>query len=221
MLRAQSLRCWVPWAHPAARGAVRAASRRCHGSATPDGMPDLEKLLAFTALGDRDAFSQLYEATRRRAWAICLRLLRDPAQAEDAMQDAYVKVWHQASSYRPAAGAAEAWLAAVVRNTCRDRLRSQRRDLADSMEELPAATELADPAPNPEQRLEASLSQGRVRQCFEALQPRQRELLTDSYVLGLSHSELSERRGMALGTVKTIIRRSVLALRDCLGQAAS
>ena len=184
-------------------------------------MPDLDRLLAFTALGDRDAFARLYDATRRRAWAICLRLLRDPAQAEDAMQDAYVKIWHQATSYRPASGAPESWLAAVVRNTCLDRLRARRREAADSLDELPDAAQLADPAPGPEQRLQASLSQGRVRECFDALKPQQRELLTDSYVLGLSHSELSLRRGLALGTVKTIIRRSVLALRDCLGQAAS
>ena len=199
----------------------RAAPRRARDSTTPPGMPDLEKLLAFTALGDREAFSRLYEATRRRAWAICLRLLRDSTQAEDAMQDAYVKIWHQAASYRPASGAAEAWLAAVVRNTCRARLRAQRRDLADSLDELPDAVEYADPAPNPEQRLEASLAQGQVRRCFEQLQPRQRELLTESYVLGLSHSELSERFGMALGTVKTVIRRSVLALRDCLARGVT
>ena len=183
-------------------------------------MPDLEKLLAFTALGDRAAFAELYEATRRRAWGICLRLLREHDLAEDAMQDAYVKIWHQAGSYRPAVGNAEAWLAAVVRNTCLDRLRSRRRERSESLDELALAEHIADAAPGPEQRMEASLSQGRLQQCFDALKAQQRELLTDSYVLGLSHAELSARRGMALGTVKTIIRRSVLALRDCLAGAA-
>ena len=183
-------------------------------------MPDLQRLLAFSALGDRDAFAQLYEATRRRAWAICLRLLRDPAQAEDAMQDAYVKVWHQARRYRPALGAAEAWLAAVVRNTCLDRIRASRRDPAESLDQLPEQAQPHDSAPGPEQRLQASLSQRRLQQCFDQLQPRQRELLSDSYILGLSHAELSARRGLALGTVKTLIRRSVLALRECLAGAA-
>ncbi len=183
-------------------------------------MPDLQRLLAFSALGDRDAFAQLYEATRRRAWAICLRLLRDPAQAEDAMQDAYVKVWHQARRYRPALGAAEAWLAAVVRNTCLDRIRASRRDPAESLDQLPEQAQPQDSAADPQQRLQASLSQRRLQHCFEQLQPRQRELLSDSYILGLSHAELSARRGLALGTVKTLIRRSVLALRECLGGTA-
>lgn len=185
-------------------------------------MPDLEKLLAFTALGDRGAFAELYEATRRRAWAICLRLLRTTDLAEDAMQDAYVKIWHQAASYRPAAGAAEPWLAAIVRNTCLDRLRALRREQTRSLDdELEHVAEIADPAPDPQQRLEASMSQGRLQECFDALKMQQRELLTESYVLGLSHAELSAQRGMALGTVKTVIRRAVLALRECLAGAGS
>ena len=180
-------------------------------------MPDLEKLLAFSALGDRGAFACLYEATRRRAWAICLRLLRRTDLAEDALQDAYVKIWHLAASYRPSAGSAEAWLAAVVRNTCLDRLRAQQREQAHRLDDPEQALQVADPRADPEQQLQASLSQGRLQECFDALKQQQRELLTDAYVLGLSHSELSTRRGMALGTVKTIIRRSVLALRECLG----
>uniref|UniRef100_E6PVB1 Putative RNA polymerase sigma factor n=1 Tax=mine drainage metagenome TaxID=410659 RepID=E6PVB1_9ZZZZ len=183
-------------------------------------MPDLEKLLAYTALADQQAFAALYEATRRRGWAICLRLLRDPAQAEDAMQEAYVKIWHQAASYRPTQGAAEVWLATVVRNTCLDKLRAKGREPVESLDAMEVPLDPADTAPGPEQLLERSMSHGSLERCFDELKPQQRELLTHSYVMGMSHGELAKLSGMALGTVKTIIRRAILALRACLGEGA-
>ena len=184
-------------------------------------MPDLEKLLAYAALADQQAFAALYQATQRRAWAICLRLLRDPSAAEDAMQDAYVKVWHQAASYRPAQGSAQAWLAAVVRNTCLDKLRALRREPVESMDAMDAPVDPADAAPGPEQLLERSMSHGTLERCFGALKPQQRELLTQTYVMGHSHRELASLNGMALGTLKTVIRRAVIALRECLGEGAA
>lgn len=187
----------------------------------PPSIPDLEKLLAYAALGDHQAFASVYDATRRRAWAICLRLLRDRALAEDALQDAYVKVWHQAVNYRPAQGAAEAWLATVVRNTCLDKLRALKREPVDSMDAMHTPLDPADAAPGPEQQLERSMSHGSLDRCFGQLKAQQRELLTHSYVMGLSHGELAARTGMALGTIKTIIRRAILALRACLGEGAT
>jgi RNA polymerase sigma-70 factor (ECF subfamily) len=184
-------------------------------------MPDLEKLLAYTALADQKAFAELYEATRRRGWAICLRLLRDPAQAEDALQDAYVKVWHQASSYRPEQGAAEAWLATVVRNTCLDKLRAKGREPVESIDAMEVPLDPADAAPGPEQLLERSMSHGALARCFDELKPQQRELLTHSYVMGMSHGELAKLTGTALGTIKTIIRRAIITLRECLGEGAA
>ena len=187
----------------------------------PPSIPDLEKLLAYSALGDHQAFAAVYDATRRRGWAICLRLLQDRALAEDALQDAYVKVWHQAANYRPTQGAAEAWLATVVRNTCLDKLRALKREPVESMDAMHTPLDPVDGAPGPEQRLERSLSHGSLDRCFEQLKPQQRELLTHSYVMGLSHGELAARTGMALGTIKTIIRRAILALRACLEEGAT
>lgn len=186
-------------------------------------MPDLQSLLAYTALSDRDAFSQLYAATRSRAWAICLRLLRDTAAAEEAMQDAYVKIWNQAAGYRPHLGSPEAWLSALVRNTCLDRLRASKREAqyfvpmqADEDDDPP---EIADHR-TPEALLEAGLQGRQMEDCLGQLQPRQRELLAAAYVMGQTHAEVARERAMPLGTVKTLIRRAVLLLRDCLGEGA-
>ncbi len=181
-------------------------------------MSDLSALLAYTALADHKAFAALFDQTRARSWAICMRLLGDRQLAEDAMQDAYVKIWHQASSYRPHLGDPDAWLATVVRNTCRDALRSLRRegvhrvDAGDEHGNLPEVADLRTP-----ESLLASRMGGRMEDCFEQLAPRQRDLLCAAYVMGQSHGELARERSLPLGTVKTLIRRAVLALRDCLG----
>ena len=186
-------------------------------------MPDLQSLLAYTALADRDAFSQLYAATQSRAWAICLRLLRDRSFAEEAMQDAYVKVWHQAASYRPALGSPEAWISALVRNTCLDRLRANKREaqyvVSLQGDEADDPPEIADDR-TPEALLEARLQGQPMEDCLGQLQPRQRELLAAAYVMGQSHAEVARERALPLGTVKTLIRRAVLFLRDCLGEGA-
>ena len=184
-------------------------------------MSDLSALLAYTALADQQAFAELYETTRAHSWAICRRMLGDEQLAEDAMQDAYVKIWHQAGSYRPQLGDAQAWLATVVRNACRDRLRALSREgahLSDRADALGDPPEVADHR-TPEAVLDARMS-GSVEDCFEQLAARQRDLLTAAYVMGQTHGELARERGLPLGTVKTLIRRAVLALRSCLGALA-
>lgn len=179
-------------------------------------MTDLPTLLAYTALADQEAFAQLYQRTRARAWAICLRLLRDRQAAEDAMQDAYVKVWNQAATYRPQLGLAEAWLASIVRHTCLDHLRDSRRTASRRVEldDVAETAELADPR-SPEVLMASRLG-GREEECIDQLQERQRDLLTAAYVMGQSHAELARERQMPLGTVKTLIRRAIVAVRDCL-----
>ena len=184
-------------------------------------MPDLSALLAYTALADQQAFAELYEKTRAHVWTICRRMLGDDQLAEDAMQDAYVKIWHQAGSYRPHLGDAQAWLATVVRNACRDRLRALSREgahLSDRADGDGDPPEVADHR-TPEAVLDARMSAS-VADCFEQLAERQRDLLTAAYVMGQTHGELARERGLPLGTVKTLIRRAVLALRACLGAPA-
>ncbi len=184
-------------------------------------MVNLEALIAYSALSDPDAFARLYAATRAQAWAICVRLLRQREPAEEAMQDAYLKIWHQAANYRPQLGDARGWLATIVRNTCLDHLRRRRRDEQHRVDDDPdGATPEAVDLRSPEALLEASASAG-VEDCMERLELRQRDLLTESYVLGLSHSELAVRRNMPLGSVKTAIRRGLQALRDCLKAEAA
>lgn len=190
----------------------------------PRFMADLASLVAYTALGDRDAFAKLYRATRSRGWAICMRLLRDRAAAEDALQDAYVKVWQQAASYRQHLGTVEAWFSTIVRNTCLDRLRTQERDarlLEDSPLEESVEAHVCNVDTTPEMQLMLTGQRHRLQECIDQLDVRQQDLVVSAYVMGQSHAELAAERRLPLGTVKSLIRRAVLWLRDCMGGVAT
>ena len=83
----------------------------------------LADLLARTALADQRAFAELYRLTAPHLYGVALRILREPAQAEELLQDAFVSVWHHAGSYAAAKAKPRTWLAAIVRNRCLDQLR--------------------------------------------------------------------------------------------------
>jgi len=179
-----------------------------------DPNPDLVKLLSACALGDRDAFQQLYLATSPKLFAVALRILRSEAQAEECLQDAYVKIWQRAGDYRPHLASPVTWLVTIVRNGALDSLRRNRRQV-----------ELADPAhleflmdehtstPGPEgEESDAAL----LRDCLKRLREDQRRCIEIAYFEGLSHSEVAERTQTPMGTVKTWIRRGLDELRKCL-----
>lgn len=176
------------------------------GSGEPSG---LQALLSAIAAEDRAAFRSLYQATAPKLFGIVLRITGNRAVAEDALQDVYVKVWQKASLYRPESGQPLAWLAAIARNSALDRIRSQRvertRDAGDEdlLERL-AAVELG-----PDTR------EG-LRQCLAELDEDERRCVILAYCSGYSREELAEQFGKPVGTIKTILYRSIRALRTCL-----
>ncbi len=96
---------------------------------TPSARSDaLAGLLARTALADQAAFAELYRQTSAHLYAVALRILREPATAEETLQEAFVSVWHHAGSYSPAKSQPQTWLASIVRNRCLDRLRRREPD---------------------------------------------------------------------------------------------
>lgn len=163
-------------------------------------------LLEQTARGDVEAFHALYTLANRRLYSIILRILRDHALAEDALQEAFLKVWRKAARYDPLAGAPLAWMAVIARNTALDFARSVKPhvELNDSdLEDL--SVETADP---PDARLEASLKE---------LPAEQANALVLIHTYGFSHSELAAHLGVPLGTVKSWVRRGTESLRIQLG----
>ena len=174
---------------------------------------DIEEMIARMAMGDRGALSGLYAATSAKLFGISLRILGDRAEAEDALQEVYVKVWHNAGRYRQNGLSPMTWLITVARNHSIDRLRARPKGVAP----LDEAAELADLAPNPEEALLASGLTGRIAACLDALDPDRADAVRRAYLGGEAYADLSARYAVPLNTIRTWLRRSLLKLRECLG----
>lgn len=170
--------------------------------------------LARVALGDRKAFRALYDATNRKLFSVCLRMLQDRADAEEALQEIYVKIWKRAGSYRQGVAKPMTWLIAVARNHALDVLRRRRQ----ASEELEEADEVADPRSGPEEAAVHASEGRRIDDCMKLLEDDRAQAVRSAYVEGLSYLELAGLHGVPLNTMRTWLRRSLLKLRECLDQ---
>jgi RNA polymerase sigma-70 factor (ECF subfamily) len=176
---------------------------------------DLAHWLARSALGDRAAFEQLYEATCSRLFAVVLRIQRDRGLAEELLQEVYVTVWHSAGAFDAARSQPLTWLTAIARNRAIDSLRRAAVRPAAASEELDADS-LEDERPDPAELLQRALDRQLLGLCLEQLAPPQRQSIALAFYDGLSHAEIALHLREPLGTVKAWLRRSLQALRDCL-----
>lgn len=187
-------------------------------------MTDREQLAAWleaTARGDEQAFQRLYAATSSQLYALLLRILRNPERAQDALQDAYVRVWQKADTYSVERGAPLTWLLSIARYRALDVLRRKRPEVAMPEEPDRVATLLEDEQSlSPLEANENQQSLEAVRACLHTLQDQQRDSVLLAYYEGLTHQELSERLDAPLGTVKSWIRRGLMRLRECLSERA-
>lgn len=174
----------------------------------------LVDLLRAVAQGDQSAFADLYRRTSAKLFGICLRMLRERGEAEDALQDVYISVWKRAGTFDPSRAAAMTWLITLARNRAIDRLR-QHRD--DSLDEATIA-DLADEGPTPALNAELSQQRQRLERCIDALEPKQKSAVRAAFFTGATYNELAERDGVPLATMKSWIRRSLIRLRSCLEQ---
>ncbi len=174
---------------------------------------DLDDDLRRCGRGDRAALRRIYDTEGPRMLGVALRILRRQQLAEEAVQDAFVQVWQRAESFDPERGAAKTWLYAVLRNRALNILRGEARtDLIEDFE----AMGLASPEEDPESVMAQLSDAGALRRCLERLEPARRRAVVLAYMHGLSHGELAARVGVPLGTMKSWLRRSLLALRECL-----
>lgn len=177
---------------------------------------DIGGILARVALKDRAAFSLLYSRLSAKLFAICLRMLKDRGEAEEALQDVFVKIWHKAGSYTGEGDNAYPWLCAIVRYHCIDRLRARR----PQTEDIDAAVDIADLAPDPEQSAVLRSEGGCIDSCLDALDPDRALAVRQAYVEGLSYQELADQFAVPLNTMRTWLRRSLLKLRECMDEHA-
>ncbi len=168
-------------------------------------------LLAQCAQADGAAFRRLYDQQAPMLYAVAIRITRDAALASDAVHDAMLQVWRNAARFDPARGNARAWLISLVRYRALDTIGRTRREVVGV-----AMPEPIDPEPLPLDRLQATQSGQALHRCLEEIEPVRRGLVALAFVEGLSHSEIAQRARQPLGTVKSGIRRALLALRACL-----
>jgi RNA polymerase sigma factor (sigma-70 family) len=171
-----------------------------------------EAVLARVAGADEGALAELYDRFGRVAYGLALRILRDPALAEDAVQDAMLGVWRTAASFDERRGKASTWILTLVHRRAVDVVRREDRRRAQPLDDAPvASTQATD-------ETAAVRSQRRaVQAALAQLSPDQREALELAYYGGLSQSELAERLGVPLGTVKSRMFAALSKLRDLLG----
>lgn len=165
----------------------------------------LDDQLIAIGKGDRVAFRALFDAYARIAMGIAMRILRERDLAEDAVQEALMRVWRMAGKFDPARGAAKPWLGVIVRNTALDQVRGRRPAIAiEDVDTIYMAVNQPEPPDN------------RLRQCMAMLPSEQAKAIATMYNYGMSHSELADHLGQPLGTVKSWVRRGTHSLRRCM-----
>lgn len=166
-------------------------------------------LLAQIGRGNEGAMATIFDRYSRLVYSVALRVLRDPAAAEDVLQEVFMQMWRKPEALVTNRGAVGAWLAVVSRNRSIDLLR--RRKPTDSVDDvvLASSTNLAVEA-------ERNFMIERARAVMVSLPMEQRKTLEMAFFDGLTHSEIAETTGDPLGTVKTRIRTALLVLRKAM-----
>jgi RNA polymerase sigma-70 factor, ECF subfamily len=174
---------------------------------------ELERALSAVARGDQGAFTAVYDQAAAAVLGTVRRVVRDPAQSEEVMQEVLLEVWRTAARYDPSYGSATAWIMMLAHRRAVDRVRSEQR-AADRELRAARASIAYDQVTD---AVEARLEHERVRRCLGALTDLQRESVTLAYYGGYSYPEVATLLGVAVGTVKTRMRDGLIRLRDCLG----
>ncbi|HEX8513461.1 MAG TPA: sigma-70 family RNA polymerase sigma factor [Allosphingosinicella sp.] len=176
---------------------------------------ELAAALGRVAGGSRSALAEVYHKTSAKLFGICIRILGERAEAEDALQDIFISVWRKAGTFDAAKASPITWLAALARNRSIDRKRSQ-ASRAPTSAMGDEAIEVADEAPDALAGLESAEEAGRIALCLGELEERQNRAIRAAFYEGLSYPEVARRLAVPLGTMKSWVRRGLLRLRECL-----
>lgn len=179
-----------------------------------EGRAYLVDRLRAVADGDRAALRQIYERTAAKLFGVCLRILDSREEAEDVLQDVYLTVWNRADSFDPARASPITWLATIARNRAIDR----RRQIGPRAFDRPVdeAVDIADASPDALALLHRSEDTRRLAECLGALDDRTRGAIVTAFYGGRTYEELAETAGVPLGTMKSLIRRGLMRLKECL-----
>ncbi|RRV09326.1 sigma-70 family RNA polymerase sigma factor [Pseudomonas sp. v388] len=180
---------------------------------------DYEAALQSCARGERQALHRLYQQESARLLGVVQRIVRDNALAEDIVHDAFLKIWTGAGSFDASRGSARGWMFSVTRHLALNRLRNTAREVRmdEDVDEDHQAQATLEGWQETGDAFDWRVNPGRIHSCLEQLEPVRRNCVFHAYVDGYSHQEIAVKIGAPLGTVKAWIKRSLKALRECMG----
>jgi RNA polymerase sigma-70 factor (ECF subfamily) len=182
-------------------------------TAQQDGRALLLQLIAEVAQGDKSAFARLYGLTHAKLLGVALRILRDRAQAEDVLQESYLKIWRHAANYDPAIASPMTWMATITRHGAIDAVRKRRIEAFGGEDEMAA---VASNDPDPVEEIHLARLRPKALAAFALLPEDKRRLIMLAYLRDRSRQQLSTRLGVPANTVKTHLRRALLELRGTM-----
>jgi RNA polymerase sigma-70 factor (ECF subfamily) len=174
---------------------------------------ELSGLIQRVAAGERDALGELYDVTVGKLFALARLILRNDADSEEVVCDVYTQVWQEAAKYRGDRGGVLPWLLMICRSRAVDRTRRNRARLPQASREALPDDEASSPEPGPEDILNLVQQGTAVHRALQTLPPVPRQLVSLAFFSGLSHPEIAEKCRLPVGTVKSHIRRALMALR--------
>ena len=179
------------------------------------GLEDLE-LLAKIGDQDREALSILYDRYGRRVFALAVRILNDPVGSEEVTQDVFMSVWRRGATYTTKKGKFTTWLFSIAHNRTIDELRKRRRDRSRLNDNIEDHYDLKSGDISPADAAVAQSEYAKIRAAMEGLPEEQKNVVELSYFKGLTQTEIADKTGQPLGTVKTRMRLALKKLRKAL-----
>lgn len=164
--------------------------------------------------GERPALENLYRRTSAKLFGVCLRILTDRAEAEDVLQEVYLTVWNKAAQFDADRGLSPiTWLVSIARNRALDRMRAKKQRFGG----LDEAAEIADLSPLADAALAARETSERLGDCLQQLDSRAATAIRSAFFGGQTYELLARAAEVPLGSMKSLIRRGLMRLKDCLG----
>lgn len=180
-----------------------------------------QELISFIVQQKKEALEAIYDRFSGAIFSLASHMLRDPGAAEEVTQDAFLKVWRRASSYRSDRGKVAAWLFSIAHHRVIDEVRRRkRREQTHVYQDVELIDQPADDSSDPARYAMLQMKRGELKEALFVLRPEQREIVLLAYYGGLTHSEIANRLQQPLGTVKTRMRLALKKLRVVMGPQA-
>lgn len=176
---------------------------------------ELADLIQRTAAGDKSSFAKLYGLTHRKLYGVALHFAKSRSAASDLLQDSYLKIWRNAHSYDPKIASPVAWMTSIVRNRAIDMMRRQQLPVVEDAEQM---HDIAADDNDPAHEIDMSRKRALAYAAFREIREDRLRMIVFAYLQNQSREQIARRFGMPVNTIKTLLRRALLEVREKLEQ---